>query len=137
MRPGTAAEDLSARAVPERRDIKIPPSGADEMRRVLCLGILLPGLCSGLYAGAAATQAGPPKDDLIWMESAHDAKALAWAKQHTDRTITNLQALADFPRVKTELARLLENQLAQQPDVILQGHRAMRVLRDQEHPFGH
>ena len=106
------------------------------MRRVLCLGVLLPGLCLGPHAGAAATQSGPPKDDLIWMESAHDAKALAWAKQHTDRTITNLQALADYPRVKTELARVLENQLAQQPDVILQGHRAMRVLRDQEHPFG-
>jgi len=70
------------------------------------------------------------------MESARDAKALAWAKQHTDRTTTSLQAVADYPPVKTELAQLLKNKLAQQPEVILQGNRAMRVLRDQEHPFG-
>ena len=106
------------------------------MRRVLCLGVLMLVLCSGLHVSAAATPSAPPKDDLIWMESAHDAKALAWAKQHTDRTITSLQALPDYPPVKAELAQLLENNLAQQPDVILLGHRAIRVLRDQEHPFG-
>ena len=105
------------------------------MRRVICLGVLLTGLCSGLHAGAA-TQSGQPKDDLIWMESPYDARALAWAKQQTEQSITRLQALPDYPQVKTELAQVLGSYPAQQPEIILLGHRAIRALHDQEHPFG-
>lgn len=106
------------------------------MRGVICLGTLFIGVCSWAHDGAATSQSAPPKDDLIWLESPHYAKALAWAKQQTDQTTTRLQALPDYPQVKAELAQVLENHPAQRPDVVLLGHRAIRHLRDQEHPFG-
>ena len=104
--------------------------------RCYCLGSLLIGLCSWLHSGAASIQSEPPKDDLIWLEPPHDAKVLAWAKQQTDQTTARLQALPDYPRISTELTQVLENHLAQQPDVVLLGHRAIRALRDREHPYG-
>ena len=105
-------------------------------RGVIGLGALFLGLCLCRHDSAATTQSEPPKDDLIWLESPYDARALAWAKQQTDRTIARLQALPDYPQVKAELAQVLENHPAQQPDLVLLGRRALRHLRDQEHPFG-
>jgi prolyl oligopeptidase len=107
-----------------------------DIRRVLCLGALSVGLCSSLHASTFSAQSEPPKDDLLWLESPHDVKAVAWAKQHTNQTMTRLRALPDYPQVKAELAQLLENNLTQQPDVVLLGHRAIRALRNREHPFG-
>lgn len=105
------------------------------MRRVICISALLIGLSPWLHDSAASTQSEPPKDDLIWLESPHDAKALAWAKQQTEQTTTRLQALPDYPQAKAELAQVLKSHPAQ-PDVVLLGTRAVRDLRDQEHPFG-
>jgi prolyl oligopeptidase len=107
-----------------------------KLRGAICLGALLTGLCAGLQASAASIQSEPPKDDLLWLESPHDAKALDWAQRQTDQTITRLQGLADYPQVNTELARVLGSYPAQQPEVILLGHRAIRALHDREHPYG-
>ena len=105
-------------------------------RAVIGLGTLFLGLCLCRYGGGAATQPEPPKDDLIWLESPRDAKALAWARQQTDQTVARLETLPDYRQVTAELAQVLDDHAPQQPDVILLGSRAIRHLRDHEHPFG-
>jgi prolyl oligopeptidase len=74
-------------------------------------------------------------DDLQWLESPHDAKALAWAREATEKTRQRLGALPSKAAISRELASVLA-QAPAEPDQFLLGERKVRFFRDASHPYG-
>lgn len=83
----------------------------------------------------ASGQALAGDDDLQWLESPHDAKALAWAREATDRTRQQLGALPSREAIARELTSVLA-QAPAEPDQFLMGERVVRFFRDAAHPYG-
>lgn len=89
-----------------------------------------------LVALAAASPAmSQTPDDPQWLEPPHDEQALAWARAKTAASQAKLRALPAYATVKAELATALATGAAE-PDITLMGPRAVRFLRDAEHPYG-
>ncbi len=94
--------------------------------RAAVLALILMGACS---------QVSATEDDLIWLESPHDAKALAWTREATNRTRQRLGALPSEKTIAAELTTVLA-QAPAEPDQFLLGARAVRFLRDAANPYG-
>ncbi|GGD37106.1 prolyl oligopeptidase family serine peptidase [Pseudoxanthomonas indica] len=93
---------------------------------------------SGLLAmaiTAASGQALAADDDLLWLESPHDAKALDWARAATAQTRQQLGASPSHAAVAGELKAILAQPPAE-PDQYLLGERVVRFFRDAAHPYG-
>lgn len=74
-------------------------------------------------------------DDLQWLESPHDAKALAWARGATAETRQQLGALPSKAAIAKDLTSVLA-QAPAEPDQFLLGDRKVRFFRDASHPYG-
>lgn len=74
-------------------------------------------------------------DDLQWLEEPHGEKALQWARQATQQTRERLGALPSHAAISKELKEVLV-QAPAEPDQVLLGPRAVRLLRDAHHPYG-
>ena len=88
-----------------------------------------------LTLAGACGQAFAADDELQWLESPHDAKALAWAREATDKTRQQLGALPSEKAIAAELTTVLA-QAPAEPDQYLLGERAVRFFRDAAHPYG-
>ncbi|WP_296246416.1 prolyl oligopeptidase family serine peptidase [uncultured Stenotrophomonas sp.] len=86
-------------------------------------------------AGAASAAPSETPDPLQWMEAPHDPKALEWARQSTAQTRQALSALPGYAANLKELKGILSD-ASVQPDVMILGQRAVRFLRDSQHPYG-
>lgn len=96
------------------------------------------GMTTGLLALAmtiASGQALAGEDDLQWLESPHDAKALAWAREATNATRQQLGASPSRQVIAKELTSILA-QAPAEPDQFLMGNRVVRFFRDAAHPYG-
>ncbi|MEO7381687.1 MAG: hypothetical protein ABIV25_08115, partial [Paracoccaceae bacterium] len=96
------------------------------------------GISSSLLALAmtiASGQVAAGEDELQWLESPHDAKALAWARQQTEQTRRELGALPSRATMAKELSTILA-QAPAEPDQYPMGARMARFLRDGGHPYG-
>lgn len=96
------------------------------------------GMTTGLLALAmtiASGQASAGEDDLQWLESPHDAKALAWAREATNATRQQLGASPSRQVIAKELTSILA-QAPAEPDQFLMGDRVVRFFRDAAHPYG-
>jgi prolyl oligopeptidase len=94
----------------------------------------LPGLLA-LALTANGAPAFAAEDDLQWLESPRDAKALAWAREATQKTRDQLGALPSKPALAKELTSLLA-QAPAEPDQFPMGKRMLRLQRDATHPYG-
>lgn len=84
---------------------------------------------------AAPTAMSQTPGDPQWLEPPHDKQALEWARARTAASQAALRSLPTYAKVKTELATALATGAAE-PDITLMGPRAVRFLRDAEHPYG-
>lgn len=75
------------------------------------------------------------QDDFQWLETPHDPKALEWAKQHTQASENALRDLPIHSDVKMELEQAMRSH-EEVPDITLMGDRAVRMLRNPDHPHG-
>jgi len=97
------------------------------IRNMMSLAVLALG-CT-----AALASASDARDE--WLEQPHDERALAWARQTTQSSTATLQTLPAYAAVRKELGDLLQARPAE-PDVVLLGQRALRFLKDANHPYG-
>ncbi|MGV8942445.1 MAG: prolyl oligopeptidase family serine peptidase [Lysobacter sp.] len=74
-------------------------------------------------------------DGLLWLETPHDPKALEWAKALTAESRSRLAALPVYTAVTRELESAMEVG-SSEPRPVLVGTRALRLLRDRNHPHG-
>ncbi|WP_449466747.1 prolyl oligopeptidase family serine peptidase [Stenotrophomonas humi] len=86
-------------------------------------------------AGAVSAAPSEAPDPLQWMEAPHDSKALEWARQSTAQTRQALSALPGYAANLKELEGILAG-APTEPDVMILGQRAVRFLRDSQHPYG-
>lgn len=96
------------------------------------------GFCASVVAlilAGACGQAFAAEDELQWLETPHDAKALAWAREATDKTRQQLGALPSEKAIATELTTVLA-QAPAEPDQYPLGERVIRFFRDAAHPYG-
>lgn len=96
------------------------------------------GISASLLAAmmiVASGQASAADDELQWLESPHDAKALSWARDATARTRQQLGALPSHAAISRELTSVLA-QAPTEPDQFLLGDRKVRFFRDATHPYG-
>ncbi|MBA3929725.1 MAG: hypothetical protein C0521_09065 [Xanthomonas sp.] len=84
---------------------------------------------------AAAAPAMAQATDDQWLEAPHGTQALEWARAKTAASQTKIRAMPTYAAVKAELASALATGAAE-PDITLMGQRAVRFLRDAEHPYG-
>lgn len=94
----------------------------------------LPGLLV-LALTATGAPAFAADDELQWLETPRDAKALAWAREATQKTREQLGALPSKPALAKELTSLLA-QAPAEPDQFPMGKRMLRLQRDAAHPYG-
>lgn len=94
----------------------------------------LPGLLA-LALTATGAPAFAADDDLQWLETPRDTKALAWAREATQKTRDQLGALPSRPSLAKELTSLLA-QAPAEPDQFPMGKRMLRLQRDAAHPYG-
>lgn len=99
------------------------------------ISIGIPASLLALAMTIASSQALAGDDDLQWLESPHDAKALAWARQATEKTRQQLGALPSKAAISKELTSVL-GQAPAEPDQFLLGDRKVRFFRDAAHPYG-
>lgn len=90
-----------------------------------------------LLVAAAMMLAAPVSADegLQWLESPHDPKALEWAQTLTAESRAKLASLPVYATVRRELEGAMEVG-ASEPRPVLVGSRALRLLRDRQHPHG-
>lgn len=96
-------------------------------------GISIRLMSLALAMGCGQALAG--EDDLQWLESPHDAKALDWAREATAKTRQQLGALPSKQSIASELTSVLAQSPAE-ADQYLLGQRAVRFFRDAVHPYG-
>lgn len=88
-----------------------------------------------LTLAGACSQAIAAEDELQWLEAPHDAKALAWAREATNKTRQQLGALPSEKAIAAELTTVLA-QAPAEPDQFPLGERVIRFFRDAAHPYG-
>lgn len=99
-------------------------------RRNMGPGLALLGcLTAGVAQHAVAQQ------DLLWLEPPKEAKALTWAREHTQATRQALSALPSYAAVSSELKAVLDSGMPL-ADVSLFGDKAVRLQHDARKPNG-
>jgi len=96
------------------------------------------GLLGAVGLGLAIQSMPTPalaQDALQWLEDPHGEHALQWARQATEQTRQKLGALPSHEAVSKEIKQVLV-QAPSEPDRVLLGSRAVRLLRDAENPYG-
>jgi len=94
-----------------------------------------PGLALLGCLAAGAVQHAMAQEDLLWLEAPKEAKALTWAREHTQATRKALSALPSYAAAASELKAVLDSgtPLA---DVSLFGDKAVRLQHDAKKPNG-
>lgn len=91
-------------------------------------------LGAALLFGSVLAEPGAVASDR-WLEAPHSEKALRWAHQQSEASKRKLTALPGYEQVKVELAEVMHAGPSE-PKIVLAGPRALRLLRDADHPQG-
>jgi prolyl oligopeptidase len=83
----------------------------------------------------ASTAGAQTLDDLQWLEVPKDAKALEWAKSHTDKAASEIGAMPGHATIEAELKGLLKA-ADPEPTIELLGPLALKFQRSAAHPHG-